>query len=210
MTEIDGILSERKVFTRADLVAAGFTRHGIVRAMADGRLVHPSFGTNGPELGLLVTPDAEDDPDLPEAAVCHLTGGILCRGYAAARHGLSNDMPGIMEITVPARVNPGPRPYLRVHRTRDEKLLTVGVEDLPTGLGVPIRITNRVRTVLDLLRSRGRVGEEWRHGIDSLRTYLGEGGDTEELYDMARQFESWLLPTIETAAEAFNGGGPRR
>jgi hypothetical protein len=200
---------DRKAFVWPDFEKAGMSRYDLRRLVRAGALLHPTFGSGGPELGLWVTPEAEDDPDLPEAAVCLMTGGVLCRGYAAVRHGLSNDTGGFMEIAVPYASNPKRRPHLLVHRTRDERVLTLGVDETPTDLGIPIRMTNPVRTIVDLLRSRGRVGEEWRHGMDSLRAYLGQAGDTEALYDMARELDPGILRTIETAAEAFNGGGMR-
>lgn len=199
----------RKVFRWPDLAEAGLSRKGVARLMASGVLVHPTFGGNGPEAGLWVTPDAEEDPDLQEAAVCLMTGGVLCRGYAAARHGLSTDFGSRMEIVIPYASNPAPRPWLAVHRTKDRRVLEEGVDAVDTALGIPIRITSPARTIVDLLRGRGRAGEEWRHGIDALRAYLGNGGDTEALYDVARLFEPAVLATIETAAESFAGGGMR-
>ena len=209
MSQIPALPEGRHVFQTSDLVALGFNRRGVERLLGEGKIIHPTFGGNGPEMTLWVTPDAEADPDLPEAAVCLLTGGVLCRGYAAVRHGLSNDTAGRMELAIPYEKNPGRRPYLLTHRTKDPRVLAVGIEEIPTELGVPIRITGPARTIVDLLRSRGRVGEEWRHGIDALRAYLGQGGDTEALYDMARTFDPGLVKIIETAAESFNGGGFR-
>lgn len=208
MTDLPSGLEGRKVFRWRDLAEAGMTRRQSARALSDGALEHPTFGSNGPERRLWVVPDAIYDPELPEVAACLLTGGTICGTYAAARHGLVDDLHGRIQVVVPMAANPDPRPWLAVRRTQSHAVLSEGVVDLPTDLGVPIRITGRARTTVDMVRLRGRDGEGLRHGIDALRAYLSSGGDPGELLDVAASFEDWVVPAIKTAAEAFGNGGP--
>lgn len=203
MTQLDQALSARKLFRRSDLIAAGIPVRQVTGAVRDGRLLHPELTEGSPERGVYVAAEARYDQDLAPALACLLTGGILCRTYAAVRHGLVADFEGPVEILAPyGRTYPEPRPWLVLSRTRNQDLLTEGVDAVENGLGTSMRITSPARTVIDLLSGRGR-GEERRFGVEALRTLIDEQGDTVELLRLARLVGGPALETIDNIVEGL-------
>jgi hypothetical protein len=73
--------------------------------------------------------------------------------------------------------------------------LEYGVETVPIG-GVPVRITGKARTVVDMLRYRSKMGDE--SAMKAMKDFLADGGDLQEAWDIAsklgvlRQVEPFL------------------
>ena len=206
MDALDTFLSARKAFRSSDAIDAGVSRRRLAQAAADGAIAQPVLGKAGKERGIWVASELMDDPDMPEAVVCLITGGVLCRGYAAARLGLTTDLPGLYEVVMPYGHNLGARDYIRLHRTKTPAVMEDGVDARDTAFGVPIRMTSPARTVVDLLRSGTRVGEERRFGLEALRNYVGAGHDLDDLMSLALRHDAGAARVIETAAEALQGG----
>ena len=203
------LLSERMVVRTRDLHAAGFDNRAIAAATASGALVRPALGASGVIPGVYAHPDAETDPDLDDALACLMTGGVIGGQYAAMRHYLSTALPETMDLYVPHDRTLPRRPSYRLVRTRREETMTVGVETRNTALGVPIRMTGKARTVVDLVRARNRNGDDYRIGMESLVTYLDEGGSPSELMEVASAFEAWVPDAVEMLSNAHAEGKAR-
>ena len=114
-------------------------------------------------------------------------GGVVCLGSAAQVHNLSNeDPPSVWYAVDRARVGRqltvGPSvPVTTVFWP--EAALTPGVE-VRTVMGVEVRVTDAARTVIDLLRYRGKLGDE--PGTKALTDYLRDAhGPINRLWDLA-------------------------
>jgi len=96
---------------------------------------------------------------------------IVCCRTAAAIHELSDEIPPVVQIAVPTRSRP-PRityPPTEVFRF-DEATFERGLSRVEAAPGESVRIYTPVRTVIDLMRLRGRFGEPLAHG--ALQRYL--------------------------------------
>jgi hypothetical protein len=96
---------------------------------------------------------------------------IVCCRTAAAIHELSDEIPPAVQIAVPTRSRP-PRithPPTEVFRF-DEATFELGLSRVEAAPGESIRIYAPARTVIDLMRLRGRFGEPLAHG--ALQRYL--------------------------------------
>ena len=204
---LSALLGRQSIFRTSDLVAAGLTKRQIAQAVADGAIVRAGM-PGYPERGIYAAPGADNDPDYSDCMVMVAAGGsgIIALQTASRRHGLTTALPHRWDVLVP-RDMLVQKPYLRVVRPRRPESFTVGIEEQATELGIPIRITSRARTVVDLMRARDTNSDDWRHGIEALHTYLGENGDATELLDVAGEFEQGLRATVETAIHAYTPGG---
>lgn len=109
-------------------------------------------------------------PDLLAVAY-RVPRGIVCCVSAAAVHDLSDQIPVAVQVAVPTRSRP-PRigyPPTQVFRF-DEATFEVGLSDVEAAPGERVRIYDPVRTVVDLMRLRHRLGEPVALG--ALRRYL--------------------------------------
>jgi hypothetical protein len=96
---------------------------------------------------------------------------IVCCRTAAAIHELSDEIPPVVQIAVPTRSRP-PRityPPTEVFRF-DEATFERGLSRVEAAPGESVRIYTPARTVIDLMRLRGRFGEPLAHG--ALQRYL--------------------------------------
>jgi len=159
----------------ADAMALGFTRSALKEAVLRGDIVRPSYG-------VLAAPHAKGDQHFDDAVACLVTGGVVWLETAAGRHGLSDDMPDAPQILVPHTITrqPGTK-HISMTRTRLASALEVGVEEARV-LGVTVRMTGKPRTVVDLYRH----GKTYQHALQSLHTYLGEGGTGQEIMAVAK------------------------
>jgi hypothetical protein len=110
------------------------------------------------------------DPDLLAVAYRSPRAIVCCR-TAAAIHELSDEIPPVVQIAVPTRSRP-PRityPPTEVFRF-DEATFERGLSRVDAAPGESVRIYTPVRTVIDLMRLRGRFGEPLAHG--ALQRYL--------------------------------------
>lgn len=96
---------------------------------------------------------------------------VICFDSAAAYHGLTVENPSEVWLAVPYESSP-PRGNgnIQIRGSRwNERSMSAGVIEVDIA-GVPVRITNPARTVVDLLRfSKSRGGEEMAG--DALATY---------------------------------------
>ncbi len=100
---------------------------------------------------------------------------IVCCVSAAVVHGLTDEMPGAVQIAVAARSHP-PRieyPPTSVFRF-EEATFEIGASQVDAAPGEPVRIYDAARTVVDLIRLRHRLGEPIAFG--ALNRYLRAGG----------------------------------
>jgi hypothetical protein len=96
---------------------------------------------------------------------------IVCCRTAAAIHELSDEIPPVVQIAVPTRSRP-PRityPPTEVFRF-DEASFERGLSRVEAAPRESVRIYTPARTVIDLMRWRGRFGEPLAHG--ALQRYL--------------------------------------
>ncbi|MGV8910686.1 MAG: type IV toxin-antitoxin system AbiEi family antitoxin domain-containing protein [Propionicimonas sp.] len=109
-------------------------------------------------------------PDL--LAVAHRsTVAIVCCRSAAAIHDLSDEIPPAVQIAVPHRQRP-PRiayPPTEVFRF-DAATFELGMSRVEAAPKEWVRIYDPMRTVVDLMRLRGRLGEDLAYG--ALQRYL--------------------------------------
>lgn len=96
---------------------------------------------------------------------------IVCCVSAAAVHDLTDELPAAVQIAVPSRDRP-PRiayPPTQVFRF-DAATFEFGLSSVDAAEGEPVRIYDPVRTVVDLMRLRHRLGEPLAHA--ALHRYL--------------------------------------
>jgi hypothetical protein len=109
-------------------------------------------------------------PDL--LAVTHRSAiAIVCCRSAAALYDLSDEIPPTVQIAVPARHRP-PRityPPTEVFRF-DARIFELGLSHVEAAPDEWVRIYDPMRTVVDLIRLRGRLGEDLAYG--ALGRYL--------------------------------------
>ncbi len=118
--------------------------------------------------------EAASWPDLLAVAY-RAPRAIVCCVSAAAVHGLTDELPGAVQIAVAARAHP-PRieyPPTSVFRF-DEATFEIGMSHVETAPGEPVRIYDAARTVVDLIRLRHRLGEPIAFG--ALNRYLHVSG----------------------------------
>lgn len=109
-------------------------------------------------------------PDLLAVAYRSPVAIVCCR-TAAALHDLSDEIPPAVQIAVPTRHRP-PRiayPPTEVFRF-DASTFELGLSRLEAAPGEWVRVYDPTRTVVDLMRLRGRLGEDLAYG--ALRRYL--------------------------------------
>lgn len=152
-------------------------------ATARGRGVHPrdlyAWRDSGEVVelsrGVFRRADAEA-ASWPDLAVAYRAPrAIVCCVSAAAVHGLTDELPGAVQIAVAARAHP-PRieyPPTSVFRF-DEATFEIGRSHVEAAPGEPVRIYDAARTVVDLIRLRHRLGEPIAFG--ALNRYLRVSG----------------------------------
>jgi predicted transcriptional regulator of viral defense system len=113
-----------------------------------------------------------------------MTDGLIWSHSAGSFHGLTDDTPRTIWVLTPTHAQAAAGGLdLTVQHTRNEKLLTVGIDRISDS-GFSFPITNKARTVVDLYR----LGEVRQHAIEAIRTYLAENNSTQELQAMAAEF----------------------
>lgn len=96
---------------------------------------------------------------------------IVCCRTAAAIHELSDEIPPVVQIAVPTRSRPPRITYPPTEVLRfDEASFERGLSRVEAAPGESVRIYTSARTVVDLMRLRGRFGEPLAHG--ALQRYL--------------------------------------
>jgi predicted transcriptional regulator of viral defense system len=139
-------------------------------------------------------------------------GAVVCLLSAAQHHGLSDEDPSKIWMAVDrARgkaVIPG-GPGLPVQTVWWQgKDMSVGVETVSIA-GVDVLVTNRARTVVDLIRMRAKLGDE--PAMKSLRDYIEADGDVGALWTTAEDLgRGQAIEPFVRAAEEFRGSMARR
>ncbi|MGH3321533.1 MAG: type IV toxin-antitoxin system AbiEi family antitoxin domain-containing protein [Streptosporangiaceae bacterium] len=100
---------------------------------------------------------------------------IVCCVSAAAVHDLTDELPAATQIAVPTkdrppRISPPPTEVFRF----DVDTFELGLSSIEAAPGEQVRIYDRARTVVDLMRLRHRVGEPLAHA--ALKRYLRSRG----------------------------------
>lgn len=109
-------------------------------------------------------------PDLLAVAYRSSVAIVCCR-TAAAIHDLSDELVAVVQIAVPTAHRP---PQIRYPPTEVLRFETAtferGLSSVEAAPGERVRIYDPARTVIDLMRLRGRFGEPLAHG--ALQRYL--------------------------------------
>jgi predicted transcriptional regulator of viral defense system len=194
---IDAIFEDNRLHRAADLAARGLSRMAIKRAADAGRIIQYARGVYVSVDGLATT-------GISLAATSLLLQGVVCLGSAAQFHGLSDeDPPEIWYAVDRARNGNLSAPSIRQpHRLVwwSAELMKVGVETVEIS-GVNVRVTSPARTVVDLIRYRGKLGEET--AAKALADYVRSGSDLNEVWDIAEAIgvKEGLTPFLRTAEE---------
>jgi|HigsolmetaAR203D_1030402.scaffolds.fasta_scaffold01163_2 hypothetical protein len=201
-----------------DLVQAGASRTAIARLLAEGRITQAARG-------FYRLADAEFEMYETWAALARKApDAIVCLRSAAMFHMMTQDFVGELCVAVPhekgSRPSLGDMAMVEVVRWRAGDAFEVGVEEHEI-LGVPVRITNPARTLVDLFRYstlNPRVQQAARSIItetflDALFRYLDPSrriADINELVRIATTFKvlDLMTPYLQTATFSFSYGQP--
>lgn len=189
----------RPIMTASELRAAGVHPRDLAAAVDRGDLIRAARG-------VYVTPEVYADPRLDDAIVCFKTGGVIGHLTAAMKHGLCDALPSKTDVLVPIEtVRALGELSVRLLRTRNPDALSVGV-DHEDFFGLPIRMTDPARTVVDLYRISPNAIRQ--HSAAALVTFLSERGSGNDLYRYAEHFGVWdvMRPEVEAVVESFNRG----
>lgn len=198
------LLDVRKVYRTGELTSQGVASRTILRALDKGLVERPVLDAAlGPVPGVICAASASASPDRDACIALVLTGGVLSGQYAAMLHGLSTSLEARIGVTVLKGTSaPPPQANVSMRVTRLPKYLQLGVEERPTDLGVPLRLTGEARTVADLLRARTSNPDDYRHGLAALATFLERGGLVSDVVEMASHFGKPVATAVEAACAA--------
>jgi hypothetical protein len=152
-------------FTTATALAGGVHPRQLYRWRDDGDILELSRG-------VFRQRDAAPAsyPDLLAVALRSAVAIVCCR-TAAAIHDLSDELPASVQIAVPTRHRP---PRIACPRTEvfrfDAAHFELRLSRVEAAPGEWVRIYDPARTVIDLMRLRGRFGEPLAHA--ALHRYL--------------------------------------
>lgn len=152
MKEVEGALPN--TFTTRTAVRLGVHSRDLYAWRDDGRIVELSRG-----VFRRADAPAASYPDL--LAVAHRSpSAVICCISAAAVHDLTDELPMAVQIAVPARSRTPRIEYPPTTAFRfDEDTFELGLSQLEAAPGESVRIYSPTRTVVDLMRLRGRLGE---------------------------------------------------
>jgi len=163
MKEVEGALPN--TFTTRTAVRLGVHSRDLYAWRDDGRIVELSRG-------VFRRADAPvaSYPDL--LAVAHRSpNAVICCVSAAAVHDLTDELPAAVHVAVPTRSRAPRIEYPPTTAFRfDEDTFELGLSQLEAAPGESVRIYSPTRTVVDLMRLRGRLGEPLAYS--ALQRYL--------------------------------------
>lgn len=178
-------------FTYTDAVAAGLTDRLLTQLRASGELEQISRG-------LYRRTDADPNADWNLLEIAHRAPrGTVCLASALARHGLTDLIPGTIDIAIP-RGSTRPRIQAPVvwHHFAPETFdlgRTTAAVDRETEIG----IYGPERSIIDAFRLRRWEGPEL--GVIALRRWLRRpGSQPASLLGVAANFPATLRPIRET------------
>jgi predicted transcriptional regulator of viral defense system len=155
-------------FTTRTALEAGLSYRELYRMRDGGELVELSRG-----VFRSADAPAATFPDLLAVAY-RAPIGVICAVSAAAAHDLTDELPVRVQVAVP-RGHHRPRiiyPSVQV-LSFDVNTFELGISELDAAPGEQIRIYNRARTVVDLMRLRHQIGEDI--ALTVLHRYLRSG-----------------------------------
>ncbi len=189
------LLDLPSTFTTAQARRAGVQFRDLYRARDEQLVVELSRGvfrrTDAP---------APSYPDLlavahrsPRAVVCLLSAGSI--------HDLTDEVPAAVQIAVPRRTWP-PKispPPVEVF-SFDAATFDLGLDAVEAAPGEMVRMYSAARTVVDLMRLRGRIGESVAQ--IALRRYVtSPGAEVGELLELARSLD--VLGPVRSAVDVL-------
>jgi hypothetical protein len=178
MTEVTSLPA---TFSTATALSSGVHPRDLYRWRDDGQIIELSRGV----FRQADAPTASY-PDLLAVAYRSPIAIVCCR-TAAVVHDLSDEMPPAVQIAVPTSHRPPqiswpPTEVLRFEAANFE----LGLSRVEAAPGERVRIYDPLRTVIDLMRLRGRFGEPLAHA--ALQRYLRRhDARPAELLDLASE-----------------------
>jgi hypothetical protein len=165
LLSMPGLASLPATFTTATALAHGVHPRQLYRWRDDGDILELSRGvfrqTDAPPATY---------PDLLAVAYRSAVAIVCCRS-AAAIYDLSDEIPGPVQIAVPTKHRPPRIAYPRTEVFRfDAASFELGLSRVEAAPREWVRIYDPARTVIDLMRLRGRFGEPLAH--TALQRYL--------------------------------------
>jgi len=170
----------------------------IEELMAEGRIERMSAGLYG-------LPGRDESWNSFAMLGTRYPDAVICLASAAAYHGLTTQNPYEVWAAFPYGKTSIPKSSdlaVRGFRWRGPSM-EVGIETADVG-GVPVRVTSPARTVVDLIRTKGRTGED-EAAMEALRSFVSRG-KVPDLVKVARALgcEGKIRPFTE-AAMGFRG-----
>lgn len=169
-----------ETFTYAQARAVGLTKHAVYRLQAEGQIERLSRG-------LYRRTDREvPDIELKEVA-CRSSHATLCLATALARHGLTDEIPALIDVALPRGTRPPVTAVPVAWHFFEPKTFSLGREALELGSGAIIGLYSAERSIIDAFRTRGHGGHELAH--ESLKRWLRRpGSNAASLLKLAREF----------------------
>ena len=177
-SRLDAILADDNLHTAKEIVRAGVSRKALALAAKEERAVEAIDGVWISMPGL-----SEHFEWLSYGAACLLhPGAIVCMYSACLFHDISDELPWQLWLAVNPRLTRRTTgPTIRSVGWSGP-LMTVGIETHMVG-GVQVRITDKARTTVDVLRLRKVYGDE--PAMKALHDYVRHGEDIGLLWDRA-------------------------
>jgi predicted transcriptional regulator of viral defense system len=179
-------------FTYAQALEAGVSKHTLYRWRSEGHIEPVSRG--------LYRRTDRDVTDLELIEIAQRAQqSTLCLTSALARHGLSDEIPQVIDIALPrgtrAPVTAAPVAWHHF----DPATFEVGRKSLRLASGSTIALYNAERCVIDAFRTRAHGGHELAN--EALKRWLRQqGASPASLLKMAASFPRTLAP-LRTALE---------
>lgn len=139
------------------------------------------------------------DDDLIEIAAKR-PEATLCLTSALARHGLTDDIPSLIDIAIPRNTwHPIVRPPVRWHEF-DRRTFTIGRSMVRLDAATEIGLYSPERSIIDAYRLRHTQGSDQANA--ALRRWLRAGGQPSEILQLAREFPR-TAPAIRSVLEVL-------
>ena len=183
-------------FTTSQASRAGVQFRDLYAARNGGELVELSRG-------VFRKADAPE-PSYPDllAVAYRAPRAVVCMVSAASVHDLTDEVPLAVQIAVPRGTWPPKIAFPPVEVfTWSPGTFELGVQTIDAAPGDPVRMYSPARTVVDLMRLRGRVGDSVAHL--ALRRYLARrDARVGELIDLARTLD--VLGPVRSAVDVLS------
>jgi predicted transcriptional regulator of viral defense system len=177
-TKLGELLADGRILRMKTLAGEGITASTVQRAVAAGMVEQISRGVyrraGAPHVAGI---------HLAEA-LARIPNGVVCLLSAAEAHGFGDRASPRIWVALPNKSHP-PHidwPPVRSVLWRGEAPFRVGVSERII-CGVRVRMTGRARTVVDMLKMKATVGEEY--ALECLRDFVTSGGALGDLLQTA-------------------------